>query len=213
MADEPPGVEPAPAARGAGTPGTPAQRVPGPSWAAGAPVEQAPGPAQGPDAVAALRQEVERLTGLVAEKDRMARESAVRAQHRAEELERAKERIRKDAGRELRQRTRDVVLGFIEVLDDLDRAVASARDSDGAAGVVAGVELVRRRFLDKLSQHGVAHAPALGARFDPALHEAVSLAPVTDPSRDGVVIGVVREGYRAGDELLRAARVVVGKAL
>ena len=39
---------------------------------------------------------------------------------------------------------------------------------------------------------------------------AVSMAPVADPAQEGVVIGVMKQGYRIGDELLRPASVVVG---
>lgn len=129
----------------------------------------------------------------------------------ADELERAKERIRKDAAREVEQRTRGVLLDFIEVLDDLDRALAASRRAGRDPDMVEGVGLVRKRFLAKLGQHGVSRAPSLGQRFDPARHEAVSVVPVSDPVQDGMVVGVTREAYLLGDEILRPASVAVGK--
>jgi molecular chaperone GrpE len=53
---------------------------------------------------------------------------------------------------------------------------------------------------------------ALGERFDADRHDAVSLAPVQNPAQDGLVVAVVKEGYAIGDEILRPASVVVGKA-
>jgi molecular chaperone GrpE len=161
---------------------------------------------------ALLRQEIERLNALLEEKERLAREADARASESAEEVERAKERLRKEAARELQQHKREVVLGFIDVLDDLDRAAKAAQGESDAAAMREGVELVRKNFQGKLAQLGVEHAPALGERFDPARHEAVSMLPIRDPAQDGLVVAVAREGYRMGDDVIRPARVVVARA-
>jgi molecular chaperone GrpE len=180
---------------------------------------------------AQLEAEIERLHKLVEEKDQLAREAAVQARVAGEELERAKERIRRDADKELEQRKRGMLLAFVEVLDDLDRALDAARHCQGtpaAQGSVAppgagartiqatpalvqGVDLVRKGFLARLAQFGVTPLPSLGQRFDPGRHEALSMVPVRDPENDGLVQGVVREGYRIGDEILRPAAVAVGR--
>jgi molecular chaperone GrpE len=188
----------------------------GPQGAASEPAPVAPaGPATasaGAGESALLRQEIERLTALVEEKDRLAREAGARASESAEEIERAKERLRKDAARELEQHKRDLVLGFIDVLDDLDRAAKAAQGESDAEAVREGVELVRKNFRGKLAQLGVELAPALGDRFDPARHEAVSMLPILDPRQDGTVVAVAREGYRMGDDVIRPARVIVARA-
>lgn len=188
----------------------------GPQAAVSEPAPVAPaGPAAasaGAGENALLRQEIERLTALVEEKDRLAREAGARASESAAEIERAKERLRKEAARELEQHKRELVLGFIDVLDDLDRAAKAAQGESDAGAVREGVELVRKNFRGKLAQLGVEHAPALGERFDPARHEAVSMLPILDPEQDGTVVAVAREGYRMGDDVIRPARVVVARA-
>lgn len=160
---------------------------------------------------AELRAEIARLQALVAEKDQHAREAAVQARLAGEELERAKQRIRKDADREFEHKRRGLLLSFLDVLDDLDRALESARSSQQAQAVVEGVELVRKGFLARLAQFDVSHMPALGQRFDPGRHEALGMVPVSDPDQDGLVLGVVREGYAIGDQVLRPAAVAVGR--
>jgi molecular chaperone GrpE len=134
----------------------------------------------------------------------------VQARVAGEELERAKERIRKEADRELEQKTRGVLLAFIEVLDDLDRALA-AGTGHSASAVVQGVDLVRKNFLARLAQFDVTPLPSLGQPFDPGQHDALSMVPVSDPEQDGLVQDVIREGYRIGDEILRPAAVTVGR--
>ena len=51
----------------------------------------------------------------------------------------------------------------------------------------------------------------VGAAFDPNLHEALSVAPVTDSTQDGMVIEVFSAGYRVGSRLLKPARVIIGR--
>ncbi len=80
------------------------------------------------------------------------------------------------------------------MLDNLDRAIGAARDSDVKAdSLLRGVELVRDQFLAKLEALGVRRVDALGQPFDAASHEAVSMAPVTDDTQDGRVVAVTRE--------------------
>jgi molecular chaperone GrpE len=154
--------------------------------------------------IAALEQELER--------ERALREQAeARAGRAVAEVERSGERLARESGRELERRTHSVLRAFLEVLDDLDRAIAAAREGEHAREVLAGTEMVRKRFLQTMGRFGVAHRPALGERFDPEIHEAVAAVPVDDAARDGEIVGVVSEGYTIGDEVLRAARVAVGK--
>jgi molecular chaperone GrpE len=139
---------------------------------------------------------------------------AIAVEHRSalEEFEQAKLRIRREVVRDVERGRRAVVSDLLEVLDNLDRAIAAARESDAPAGtLLRGVELVRDQFLSKLEALGVRRIDALGQVFDAAVHEAVSMAPVSDPSQDGRVVAVAREGYAIGDELLRPAGVVVGR--
>lgn len=154
--------------------------------------------------VALLEAETEELIALVAKKDE-------RIQALESEAERARERIERAAEKELDERARALVLGLLDVLDDLDRALAATRQAGVDAAVLEGIELVRKRFLARLGALGVRHVPALGTRFDPTLHEAVSVIPTQEPEHDGMVMGVMREGYVMGEHTLRAAGVAVGK--
>jgi molecular chaperone GrpE len=142
-------------------------------------------------------------------------QSALSEHRRAlDEFEQAKGRIRREVGREVERGRRAVLTELLDVLDNLDRAIGSARRSDApdeVQGLARGVELVREQFRAKLEAFGVMLVPASGQPFDAARHEAVSIVPVTDPTQDGIVVAVIREGYAIGDDLLRPASVVVGK--
>ncbi len=141
---------------------------------------------------------------------------AVIADHRRalDEFEQSRVRIRRDVARDVERGKRAIVAELLDVADNLDRAVASAREEqlEGAAGaLLRGVDLVREQFLARLGALGVARMSALGQRFDAAAHDAVTTAPVDDPAQDGLVVAVLKEGYTIGGELLRPASVVVGQ--
>ena len=140
---------------------------------------------------------------------------AVRGEYRhaAAEFDQARARIRRDIGREVERGRRAVLTDMLDVLDNLDRAIAAARSSnvaDTSGTLLRGVELVQEQFLARLHALGVARLVAVGTPFDPQQHEAVSMVNVDDPAQAGMVIAVSKEGYMIGEELLRPASVAVG---
>lgn len=158
-----------------------------------------------------LESEISAMGDEVAQARALAEKAEARAERATAEVERAKERLARDAERDRARGSRELLIGFLGVLDDLDRAIEAARAMDHNPDVLTGIELVRGRFLKELGRHGVTHAPALGERFDPSRHDAVSMVTVDDPAKDGIVVGVASEGYNLGDEPLRPAQVAVGK--
>ena len=105
--------------------------------------------------------------------------------------------------------TRELVADLLPVIDNLERAVAALPADD--AGLAAGVDMVRAQLAGVLSGRGVAEIEALGAPFDPQVHEAVLSQP-TDEHEAGTVMAVVQKGYRQAEAVLRPARVVVAAA-
>lgn len=161
--------------------------------------------------IASLEAEIEELNALVAKKDALLQRANERADEAHAEIEAAGKRLAGASAKELERRTRNLLESFLPVVDDLDRAIAAAKKHVESADVVEGLDLVRRSMLARFGQLGVTHAPALGEKFDPTRHEALAMVPVTDPSQDGRVIDVMREGYLVGDDTLRPAGVAVGK--
>ncbi|MBQ7220068.1 MAG: nucleotide exchange factor GrpE [Synergistaceae bacterium] len=104
----------------------------------------------------------------------------------------------------------DVIISILPVLDNLDRAL-SAASSEDEAGIIKGVEMVKRQFVGVLETLGVSIIKAEGEKFDPALHDASGTEKVEDSSLDGKVIAEHLKGYRTKDRVLRPAQVIVGK--
>jgi molecular chaperone GrpE len=95
---------------------------------------------------------------------------------------------------------------LLPVVDNLERALAAAADSEGP--LHEGVKLVLADLQGVLSRAGVEPDEPVGERFDPNVHEAISTHP-QEGTEPGLVVEVVEKGYRTSDSVIRPARVVV----
>jgi molecular chaperone GrpE len=100
------------------------------------------------------------------------------------------------------------VAKLLDVLDDLDRLVASD-PATPLRTLREGLSAVDRKLWKELQDAGVERIDPAGASFDPALHEAVSTAPAPDRSKDQTVSATFQPGYRFKGTLIRPARVQV----
>jgi molecular chaperone GrpE len=159
--------------------------------------ESAPVAAAGGDEVAALRAQFEELNDkylrLAAEYDNFRRRSL---------------RERQDA---LRYGNEALVKELLASVDNLERAVVHGRNEQlGEEGtkLLEGVELTCRSLLATLEKSGVKEVPALGAAFDPSVHQAIRQV-ASDAHPAGTVAEVLQKGYALADRLLRPALVGV----
>ena len=152
---------------------------------------------------------VQELEARVAAKDEELRATLTRYREANAEFEQARARMRRDVAKEVERGTKAVLADLLDVADNLDRAIDAARAAGSDATLLQGVEMVRAQFLAKLDGHGVRPLDAAGRPFDPSLHEAATTVPVSDPAQDGVVVGIIRQGYVIRDEVLRPAVVAV----
>lgn len=107
----------------------------------------------------------------------------------------------------------NLVGDLLSSVDNLDRAIDHARQSEGGdlESLLEGVELVRREFLTALTKHGVVCIEAMGEVFDPALHEAMAQAPDASVAPN-TVVQELQKGYRLRDRLVRPSRVIVARS-
>jgi len=126
------------------------------------------------------------------------------------EFDNYRKRVERERREQADQALVDLLLELLLVVDDFDLALTV--DSGGHGGSYRkGVELIHAKLHDVLRKYGVRPMEALGANFDPTLHQAV-LHEASPGHRDGEVIEELRRGYMIGDRLLRPAMVKVAKA-
>lgn len=99
----------------------------------------------------------------------------------------------------------DVLKDFLDVSDNLERALAASGSTDD---LKTGVEMIARQFSDLLRRYGVERIDAVGKPFDPTVHEAVAREESSEVDAPAVTAELQR-GYRLHDRLLRPAMVIV----
>lgn len=105
---------------------------------------------------------------------------------------------------------KDVLVGFLPVLDDCQRALQVLRNSDASQAAVEGTELILNKLEGFLKQKGIERIEAKGEEFNTDFHEAVAQFPVDDPEMKNKVYDVTQEGYTLNGNVVRYAKVVVG---
>jgi molecular chaperone GrpE len=100
------------------------------------------------------------------------------------------------------------VIRLLDVLDDLDR-LAAVDTKSSIAPLLQGVDMVDKKLRKELESAGLERVDPAGARFDPAVAEAVSVLPPPAEGLDHTVSATFQVGYRFKGNLVRPARVQV----
>ncbi len=133
-----------------------------------------------------------------------------------EEISRTKSRLQADFERRMELDKQEMLLPFLEILDNLQRALAAAAKDEGSKNgafenFLEGVRITADLFCAKLQSLGVEAIPALGQPFDPNMEQAVGTVVVSEAEKDGIVIEELQTGYIMQGQLLRPAQVRVGR--
>ncbi|MEM7009993.1 MAG: nucleotide exchange factor GrpE [Verrucomicrobiota bacterium] len=146
------------------------------------------------DPMAKLEQEAEKW-----------RDLATRSQA---ELENFRKRMAREKADAIKFGNSALIESLLPVIDNFNFGLQAARQEDESGVVYQGMSMVYKQIEDFLSDQGVEEVPAEGKPFDPNLHEAVQ-QQASDEVENGVILSVIRRGYKLHDRLLRAANVVV----
>ncbi|HSF82630.1 MAG TPA: nucleotide exchange factor GrpE [Anaerolineales bacterium] len=121
-----------------------------------------------------------------------------------------KKRVEREQAQVYQSAAGNVIKRYLEILDDLERALKNRpAEGDGAAWA-NGIELISRKLATILEVEGVTPMQAEGQFFDPNMHEAISQEDNPD-YESGQVIEVVKQGYLLGERVLRPAQVRLAK--
>jgi len=154
---------------------------------------------------------VEELKTRAEEAERRAREISAAYRRIDEERDAFRGRLTRDLERRVDMARADFMRKVLDVLDDLERATASASGATEPASLLSGITLIRDRLLQILRSEGVEAIETMGARFDPATAEAIAAEPTDDAGQDNLVLAEDAKGYTLGGALLRPARVRVAR--
>ena len=154
---------------------------------------------------------VEELEAQIAEKNLEIQQLLSKYRGASDEFDQARARLRKELSKDVERGRRSMLVSFLEVLDNLDRALEAGADRPEDP-FVRGVRLVQQQFLSTLEGFGVTRVEPIGQPFDPSRHEAVTTVAATTGVPEGQIVGIIRPGYLMGDDVLRPAQVAVAGA-
>lgn len=129
---------------------------------------------------------------------------AQRVQADFDNFRRRNESVRADA---YADGQRNVAAAFLPVLDNLERALAAAQNSEGDS-LRTGVEMILKQMRDAYTKLGVTEVNRLGEKFDPNVENAV-MQGTPDEGEPGTVCMVLQKGYVMGKTVIREAMVKV----
>jgi len=131
---------------------------------------------------------------------------------KAAEFENYKKRTENDYAAIVRFSNEDLILKLLPVLDDFERSMKAAKNTEDAApGDLVfrqGVELIQAKLLRLLEAQGLKAFVSVGKPFDPHLHDALLQLPRADLPPH-TVIEEVDKGFMLNDKVIRHARVIV----
>ncbi len=128
------------------------------------------------------------------------------------ELENVRKRARRDVEVSQKRGVARLAKELLPALDNLERALAAAEaaEGEGEHHITRGIRLVQQELVASLERVGIVADAPKGEPFDPHRHEAVAQTPV-EGAESGTIVEVYSAGYRFGDDVLRAAKVVVAQ--
>jgi molecular chaperone GrpE len=116
---------------------------------------------------------------------------------------REREQLTKCANEELIKR-------LLEVIDNIERALAAAQETHDLKGFIKGIELIDQHMKDILTREGLCPIECVGADFDPNYHEAV-MALEKEGVESEKVVEEVQKGYMIDGRVIRPSKVIVSK--
>ena len=154
--------------------------------------------------------EIENLRSLLEKEQEQAQanlDTALRAQA---EMENLRKRTTRDIENAHKYALDKFVNELIPVVDSLELGLSAAKESENGKDLLEGMELTLKMMTAALEKFGVKQIFPEGEKFNPELHEAVSMQPV-EGKESGTVISVMQKGYELNGRLVRAAMVMVAK--
>ncbi len=165
----------------------------------------------GPEEVMTPDQEIGRLTAALEAEQKLSGENQNRFLKALADLENYKKRAEKERALVLEFANEDLLLEMLPVIDNLERALEhTGGDNDNLDSLVRGVKLTIDSALAVFRKYGLKEVGAVGEKFDPSIHHAIS-----HEDADGVVPDMVvkefQKGYMLKGKLIRPSTVMVSK--
>ena len=157
-----------------------------------------------------IEMEIERLRLEVPKKDEELRNLQDKYLRICADFENYKKRSMKEQMESAKYANERILKELLPVIDNLERAILHSKETSDLKGLVEGVELTYKQFLDSLGRFGVKVVQSIGEPFDPSRHQALGQVE-TDKHDENIVIDELQKGYLLEDRMLRPALVNISR--
>lgn len=152
---------------------------------------------------------IARLTASLASKTREAEENYARFLRSVADIDNLRKRTEKERAETITLANETLITELLPVIDNLERAFEHSTESSGNANALReGVRLTLGNLYAILKRFGLAEVKALGERFDPAVHHAIS-HDTTEGVETGLVTKEFQKGFFLKGKLIRPSMVAV----
>jgi len=122
-----------------------------------------------------------------------------------------KKRVKKEQEERARFANERLLSELLPLMDNLERALAHAKESPNIETLVEGFDLIRKQTFSTLEKFGIKPIESLNQPFDPCFHQAVGSVEVEGEEQENKVIQEAQQGYLLYDRVLRPSLVMVSK--
>lgn len=127
---------------------------------------------------------------------------------KAADFENYRKRMLREKQEAIDYANQNLLLDLVQVLDDFDRAIDAGSDCTNEA-FTEGVVMIKNQMSSMLSsKYGLTYYPAKGEKFDPNIHEAISMLQSKDVS-EPTIGEEIQKGYKLKDRVIRSSKVMV----
>jgi molecular chaperone GrpE len=137
-------------------------------------------------------------------------EAQERVLRTAADAENFKKRLQREKEEQTRYANESFMRDLLPVIDNLERALEHSETGADEGGLLEGLNMTLKGFLDTLARFGCTPVETAGKPFDPNFHEAVSQEESAD-HEPNTVLTELQKGYMFKERLLRPAMVLVSK--
>lgn len=103
-----------------------------------------------------------------------------------------------------------IIKSLLPALDNFEHTLQNAHSSENVEVLVKGIRIIYDQFLDILKSHNIEQIEALGEKFDPAMHQAMTQR--NEPEKeDNTVLEEFQKGYKLNGRVIRPSMVIVNK--
>lgn len=126
------------------------------------------------------------------------------------EFDNYRKRTSKEKADIIKNASERIIINFLPIIDNFERALQSMEKAEDVAAVREGVELIYNQVINMLKGNGVNAIETEGKPFDTEYHEAITTIPSPTPEMKDKIIDCTTKGYMMNEKVIRHSKVVVG---